>query len=322
MLSDIPAVPGYGLRGVQGAALAAAMTAAGHTWTINATAPITLANLSQYDGVFLAGSIASGANNAGVLSSYVNGGGCVLVMAGVGTGFTGAASEASAWNPFLNRFGLGLGSAYFATIPTGLLTIPVAPSGHALGQSLATVSWGNGQLTLDLEPANPQNQVAVRGDFSGYPAPQGIYNDIIATYNLGAVSPVYALFGNGCAGSGGVPTNTASAPPRIGQTMTANVGNLPPVGFALFLVGLSRTTSQFGSLPLNLTGLGAPGCTGYVSNDSIQLLFGSGGSAAVNLAIPAVVLLGSSSSPRRWCSIRDGPAGLVVSDAAAATIGN
>lgn len=324
VLSNIPAITGYGVRGVQGAALAAAMTAAGHTWTINAAAPITLANLSQYDGVFLAGSIGSGASNAGVLASYVNAGGCVLVMAGVGTGFTGAASEASAWNPFLNQFGLGLGSTYFATIPTGLLTIPVAPSGHALGQSLATVSWGNGQLTLDLQPANPQNQVAVRGDFSGYPGPQGTYNDIIATYNLGTVSPVYALFGNGCAGSAGVPTNTASALPRIGQTMTANVGSLPAVGIALFLVGLSRTTSQFGALPLNLTGLGAPGCTGYVSNDSIQLLFGSGGSAAVNLAIPgsqsylgfqfftqALVL------DQGWNAL-----GLVVSDAAAATIGN
>jgi hypothetical protein len=324
VLSNVPAIPGYGSRGVQGALLATAMTTAGHTWTIDASAPITLPNLGQYDGLFLAGTVASGAANAGVLASYVNAGGCVLVMAGVGTGFAGAASEASAWNPFLNTFGLALGSSYFATIPTGLITIPVAASGHALGQSLATVSWGNGQLTLDLEPANPQNQVAVRGNFTGYSAPQGIFNDIIATYNLGTISPVYALFGNGCAGSAGVPTNTAAAPPRIGQTMVANVGNLPPPAVLLFMVGLSRTTSPFGALPLSLAALGAPGCTGYVSPDSIQFLLGSGGAAAFSLAIP-----GSQS----WLGYQfftqalvldpgRNALGAVVSDAAAATIGN
>lgn len=324
VLSNISAIPGYGARGVQGTALATAMAAAGHTWTINPSLPITLGNLSPYDGVFLAGTIGSGPTNAAVLANYVNSGGSVFVMAGVGTGFAGAASEAAAWNPFLNTFGLALGTSYFATVPTGLIPIPVAPTGHALGQSLTTVSWGNGQLTLDLESANPSNQVAVRGDFTGFAAPQGVFNDIIATYNLGTVSPVYAVFGNGCAGSAGVPTNTASALPRIGQTMVATIGQLPPAGVAMFLLGFSRTNSVFGPLPLALGAYGAPGCTGYVSSDAVDLLLGSGGAANFNLAIPASqTYLGFQFFTQAlvvdpgWNTL-----GAVVSDAAAATIGN
>jgi len=324
VLSNIPDIPGFGARGVQGAPLAAVMTGAGHTWTIDANAPVTLANLGQYDGVFLAGPVASGAANGAILASYVNAGGSVLVMGAVGTGFTGPASEAAAWNPFLNQFGLGFGSTYFA-YGTALLPIPVAPSGHALAQGLSIVSWGNGQLTLDLEPGNPQNQVAVRGSFVGFGGgPQGDVNDIIATFNLGTVSAIYAPFGSGCPGSAGVPSNTASALPQIGQTLVVDVGNLPPPGAAFFLLGFSRTTSGFGPLPLDMTGLGAPGCFGRVSPDSVQLLLGSGGTAAFSLAIPASQsYLGMQFFTQALVLAQGTNAlGAVLSDAAEATIGN
>jgi len=323
VLSNIPDIPGYGSRGVQGAPLAAAMTTAGHTWTINANAPVTLAHLNQYDGVFLAGPTASGAANAGTLASYVNGGGSVLVMVGVGSPFTGSAAEAGAWNPFLNQFGLGFGITYFA-YGANLLPIPVAPSGHALALGLSIVSWGNGQLALDLQPGNPQNQVAVRGNFTGYAAPQGVFNDIIATFNVGTISAVYAPFGSGCLGSAGVPSNTASALPQLGQTMVANFGNLPPPGAAFLLLGFSRTTSVFGPLPFEMTGLGAPGCFGRVSPDSVQLLLGSGGIATFPFAVPSSqVYLGMQFFTQAlvldqgWNAL-----GAVLSDAAEATIGS
>ena len=324
VLSSVPDIPGYGARGVQSAQLATVMTAAGHTWTINAGAPVTLAHLNQYDGVFLAGTVASGAGNAATLASYVNAGGSVLVIVGVGTGFNGPASEAAAWNPFLNQFGLGFGSTYFVVPPTGV-TVPVAPSGHALAQGITAVTWGNGQLALDLQPGNPQNQVALRGLFAGFGGgPQGDANDIIATFNLGAISAVYAPFGSGCAGSLGVPSNSASALPQLGQTMVASIGNMPAPNAAFLLLGLSRTTSVFGPLPFDMTGLGAPGCFGRVSPDSVQLLLGSGGAAAFSLAIPASqTFLGMQFFTQAlvldagWNAL-----GAVISVAAEATIGS
>lgn len=325
VLSSIPDIPGYGARGVQGASLANTMTGAGHAWTINAGLPVTLANLNQYDGVFLAGTVASGTANAGTLASYVNGGGSVLVMAGVGTGFTGPAAEAAAWNPFLNQFGLGFGNTYFVYSTTGLLTVPVAPSGHSLTQGLSGISWGNGQLTLDLAPANPQNQVAVRGNFASFGGgPQGSVDDIIATFNLGAVSPLYVTFGSGCAGSVGTATNTASALPQIGQTMVANIGNLPPPDIAFFVLGYSRTTSIFGPLPIDLTAVGLTNCSLRVSNDFVGTLLGSGGSAAFSLTIPNNQSFLGVQFFTQALVLDPGwnPFGGVLSDAAEATIGN
>jgi len=73
------------------------------------------------------------------------------------------------------------------------------------------------------------------------------------TWEHGVPNPaIYTPFGPGCAGSVGVPTNTASALPRIGQTLTANVGNLPLPELAFFVIGTSRTTSALGPLPLDL----------------------------------------------------------------------
>jgi len=69
--------------GLTQSSLASTMTGAGYAWTINNSLPFTLANLEQYDGVFL------GLNNPtsgdiSTLAQYVIGGGNVYVMAGTG----------------------------------------------------------------------------------------------------------------------------------------------------------------------------------------------------------------------------------------------
>jgi RHS repeat-associated protein len=96
--------PNFGLNESM---LANTMTAAGHTWTINTALPFTLANIQQFDAVFLAADLP--ANNQ-VLISYVEAGGSVYIAAGTGAG--GALGEAVAWQPLLNHFGIDLETMY------------------------------------------------------------------------------------------------------------------------------------------------------------------------------------------------------------------
>lgn len=190
--SNAAAIPPLGGRGVLGTALANYMTGLGHSWVVDNSATLTLGQLLQYRGVFLAGSPGSGTANADILKQYVNAGGNVLIMAGTGNIAGGAAGEAAAWNPFLNKFGLAFGSTYFGLPPTNtLLTIPTLVSANPLGKSISLVEWGYGQTVSDLEPTNPLNEVALYGDFTGQPSPPPsgdvAKQPIIGTYNIATV---------------------------------------------------------------------------------------------------------------------------------------
>jgi hypothetical protein len=191
VLSNVPAQPPFvGQRGVLGTSFATSMTSAGHVWDVNPAVTITLATLQNYDAVFFCGSVGSGAANAAILAQYVNGGGSVLVMAGSGD-FGTAGGEAAGWNPFLNQFGIGFGSEWFA-VGQSLLNVPTLPSSHPVGSLVTSASWGFGQTAMDLDPINPLNEVALFGDFTGFGGPAG-FNvaavPIIATYNLVTPAP-------------------------------------------------------------------------------------------------------------------------------------
>lgn len=172
-----------------GSSIAAHMATLGHTWN---TAPgvFTLANLQTFDGVFLAGFDGSGAANAPILTQYVQGGGRVMVMAGTGA-FGNAASEAVAWDPFLNAFGLGFGSEWFPG--SSVINLPVNPTSHPLGSLLSTVTWGYGQTALDLDGSNPANEVAAFGDFTAFGGGSNV--PFIATYNLPEPESMIVLAG-------------------------------------------------------------------------------------------------------------------------------
>ena len=123
----------------------------------------------------------------------------------------------------------------------------------------------------------------------------GVTTDLFAAprtppFSIGAherdIQASYAVFGPGCAGSAGVPSNTASAPPRIGQASVITFGNLPPPFLAVAMIGLSNAASTFGALPLDLAAFGAPGCFGRVSPDATIVLVGSGGNAAFPFGVP------------------------------------
>jgi len=139
-----------------GSLLADAMVSAGHSWTVSVTEPFTLANLSQYDGVFLAATVADNQ----VLIDYVAAGGNVYLAGGAGTSwFPSAAAEAGAWNTFLNAYGLAFAPSY------NLLraTVPIQSS-HPVFIGVSSLYLDRGNPVLQLSPADPATSVL---QFSG-----------------------------------------------------------------------------------------------------------------------------------------------------------
>lgn len=132
----------------------------------------------------------------------------------------------------------------------------------------------------------------------------------------------YTTFGAGCAGSVGVATNTASAPPQLGQSATITFGNLPAPSFAFAIIGLSNTSSVFGPLPVDLSSFGATGCFGRVSTDVSLFLAGSNGAASFVTSTPnQPYLIGLRYYTQALVVDAVNPLGGVMSDAAAAIVG-
>jgi hypothetical protein len=105
-------------------------------------------------------------------------------------------------------------------------------------------------------------------------------------------SPVatFLPFGVGCAGTGGVPLLAAAtgSRPALGSTFVTEVANLP-YGIALLEVGFSNIiTSGSLPLPLDLTGIGMPGCNLLVDPLVAIALTGPGSVATWSWAIPNV----------------------------------
>jgi hypothetical protein len=126
-----------------------------HDVTTN-PALFTLANLQNYDGVFLAGG-ASYSYNPAILAAYVNAGGNVYIAAGTGDG--GATVEANAWNPFLNQFGLAFQTQSYNGVG-GNLAIP-NPSPHPIFNGVTQLFYNNGNDALDIQVSDPQGRVLI-----------------------------------------------------------------------------------------------------------------------------------------------------------------
>lgn len=62
------------------------------------------------------------------------------------------------------------------------------------------------------------------------------------TWEFGGMSPSYAAYGSGCAGSAGIPTLTATSLPAIGGSLNLTLSNLPSPGFG-FLAGSENSAN-------------------------------------------------------------------------------
>lgn len=132
----------------------------------------------------------------------------------------------------------------------------------------------------------------------------------------------HGYLGLGCAGTLPTSRQVATAPPRIGNALNVVFDNLP-LSTAILAVGLSTTTSPLGNLPLDLAGLGAPGCQLRVSPDVTAVLAGTANAATWTLGIPSSTALQCVRFHSQALVLDPtfNQLGAVVSDAASAVIG-
>jgi len=178
--------------GLTGTSLASAMTSAGHTWTVNIGASDSVANLLNYDAVFICQTVPNLAN----LTAYVQAGGNVYLAAGTNV------NDANTWDPFLHAFGLDL-----AGLNNLSGVVPIA-SAHPLFAGVSALYNNNGNDVVDLEPANPANQVLVTSGVHGL---YGVYDGSIG-------SSTYCT----------AKTNSLGCVPAIGAAGSASVSSAAP----------------------------------------------------------------------------------------------
>ncbi|MEM7201576.1 MAG: trypsin-like peptidase domain-containing protein [Planctomycetota bacterium] len=100
------------------------------------------------------------------------------------------------------------------------------------------------------------------------------------------VAGSFSTFGNACAGGGGTPGLALAGIPDIGRRVTVNLSGLPDGQPAVLVLGLSNTTWQSMTLPLDLGTAGIVGCELLVSPDFVQPLTPTGGAAALSFLLP------------------------------------
>ena len=209
-------------------------------------------------------------------------------------------------------YNLGQGRVYvFDGATRSLLWYVQGNAQSAFGQSIANAGDQDDDGRDDLAVGAP-----MQAQLGGVPGRVAIFGTTIP-----ATSSVY---GTACGGSQGQLQAIALGTPLPGQSIGIRVYNLPPQSVGLTCIGLSRTQSAFGALPLDLGVIGVPGCWLLQSLESTTA-FATGSSQYLNLTVnlpnwPALagiqlffqaVMLDASHA-----------GGLTTSNGAAFTIGN
>lgn len=135
----------------------------------------------------------------------------------------------------------------------------------------------------------------------------------------------YAPFGQGCAGTAGVPELSAVAGgrPWLGDVLQIELDRIPTGNTGALVTGASNTTWGGVRLPLDLTPFGFVGCRLWTSAEILLPAVSSQGVARWSLPIPANPALLGAEIFQQGLVIDPlaNPAGIVVSNAVRATIG-
>jgi len=134
----------------------------------------------------------------------------------------------------------------------------------------------------------------------------------------------FTPFGQGCLGTVGVPQLAlVGGMPILGTTFKVACTNLQPDHFATMWIGFSNTTSVLGTLPFDLTTLGMPGCTLFVSGDLVGTLLNWNGMALWEATLPnAPEFVGLPFYLQAGVIDRINALGMVVTNAAEVRVGD
>lgn len=243
-------------------------------------------------------------------------------LVATGSGVSGGGTSTTSTNvlvPLSNSVYLAPGNQALAVMlrPAAGGSMFIAYSNGPLGP------FSNGDLTVCPNPTTAPGQ-SMTTLFTAAGIASRVWNGVIHYSPVNTTGEAgYGFFGPGCNGTLGTSTLTATNLPRLGQSLGVTVANMP-ASAGIMNLGLSRTASVFGPLPLDLAAFGAPGCTARVSADVSTLIAGTGSQATFTLAIPNTVgLIGLPFYNQ--CFVIDPTANLlggILSDAAAGILGN
>jgi hypothetical protein len=193
------------------------------------------------------------------------------------------------------------------------------------------IVWGpqNGaQITAENRGPTVPGRQPYRGSFDGGMNWNGPFIDYQWKFRI-FCSPRpahYEVYGTNCPGSNRTaPLLSFIGTPAISHSMQVLLTRALPNTGAVFTLGNSDTTWLGIPLPLDLTSLGATGCTLLASGET--LLFSAvdaAGAATQTLAVPNdASLLGAAFFDQWWVvDPTANPAGIVLSNAGRGTIGN
>jgi hypothetical protein len=128
------------------------LMSAGYSVTLGSGAPVTLPGLLAYDAIFLG----ENAVSTSVLIDYVNAGGNVYLMGGVGV-----SGEDAIWDPFLNAFGLDFGEGYNgigSPYSPANMSLPISGS-HPILAGVDHLQMGNGNTIYDINASDARGQI-------------------------------------------------------------------------------------------------------------------------------------------------------------------
>ncbi|MEZ5967310.1 MAG: kelch repeat-containing protein [Planctomycetota bacterium] len=114
------------------------------------------------------------------------------------------------------------------------------------------------------------------------------------TVALQAASATFRRFGNGCAGSNGVPQVQGDPSPFLGTTWDLTVTSLAQNAPTLAAIGASDAQWNGLALPFDMTAFGMPGCGLAVSVDVMPALSVQGSTATLSVPVPTVPQLAGS----------------------------
>jgi PKD repeat protein len=213
--------------------------------------------------------------------------------------YVGNVETAAPWRQVASGVGasLGAGQRTFIVLATPV-HLPAGLHGIALeqiGSSPVYTNLGAAQTYSNADfsvTTGLVQQLPIFGPVATSPqfTPR-VWNGAIhfATSQAGAASG-YGYFAPGCAGTLGIPRNVAITPPVLGSAATLQVDRLP-FDIGIMVVGLSRTVSGIGPLPVDLTFLGMPSCPLHVSFEATAAMVGAGNTATLPFPIPAAISL-------------------------------